>query len=296
MFHHIIGGGTMFKIFTFRQLAIMSAFISFILLFSAFLNTISPVINTNTDAGAKVTIIMYHHICDKKSLWGDYVISTNDLEEDFIYLRNNGITPISFAQLKSYTLEGTALPPKCVILTFDDGQKSFLTKVVPLLQKYNFPANVNIVGSLVELYTENGDNNDCYAYLNQEDLRTLKNNPLVEIGCHSYNLHSLNKRRGASRLHGETDSQYRNLIINDTKAFTDTYFSAVNDKTDIYAYPYGIRNNFLQNTLREQGFSITLTCRESVNIIKKGDSLYELGRFNRAYGINRDYFFKKCFD
>ena len=239
---------------------------------------------------------MYHHVCDKKALWGDYVISSQDLEEDFKYFKSNNITPISFSQLKSFVLSGTPLPERCIILTFDDGQKSFLTKVVPLLEKYNFPANVNVVGSLTELYTENGDNNDCYAYLNVADLRTLKSNPLVEIGCHTYNLHTLGKRRGAGRITGEADAEYKEMLVTDISCFNDVYFSAVNDKTDIFAYPYGIRNDFLEATLKEQGFTVTLTCRESPNVLKKGDSLYELGRFNRPYGINRECFFEKCFN
>lgn len=286
----------MFKIFTFKQLSVLSAVVCFILLFSAFLNTLSPIISANATTGITVPIIMYHHICDKKALWGDYVISSQDLEGDFIYLKNNGITPISFAQLKSYVLTEASLPEKCIIISFDDGQKSFLTKVVPLLEKYNFPANINIVGSLTELYTENGDNNDCYAYLNTEDLRTLKSNPLVEIGCHTFNLHTLGKRRGADRIPGESDAHYKSLLTADINRFSEVYFSALNDKTEIFAYPYGIRNDFLENTLKEQGFTITLTCRESANILKKGDSLYELGRFNRPYGINRERFFTKCFN
>ena len=203
--------------------------------------------------------------------------------------------PVSFNQLKNFVLTGEALPPKCIILTFDDGQKSFLTKVLPLLEKYNYPANINIVGALTQLYTDNGDNNDCYAYLNSEDIKLLHLHQLVEIGCHSYDFHSLGTRRGASRLKNETDAEYKKIVRKDIFLFNSLYSSVTQDKTTIYAYPYGIRNDFLLEELKEQGFTVTLTCRESVNHISRGDSLYELGRFNRPYGINRELFFGKIF-
>lgn len=115
----------MFKIFTFRQLIILSIFLCLILLFSTFLNIIAPAVTANAQGSVAVPIVMYHHICDKPSSWGDYVISSDDLENDFIYFKEQGITPISFAQLKNFVLTGEALPQKCIILTFDDGQKAF---------------------------------------------------------------------------------------------------------------------------------------------------------------------------
>lgn len=293
--HNDFRGGYMFKIFTFRQLAILSFFICMIMLIGALLNALSPVVKAHTEEGIKVPVIMYHHICNSSSLWGDYVIPQSLLEEDFLYLKENGITPVSIKDLKSFITDGKKLPDKPVIISFDDGHKSFITKVVPLLEKYNYPANVNIVGSLVELYTQNCDNNDCYAYLNAEDIKALSKNPLVEIGCHTYNLHSLSARRGASRKKGESDSDYKNVILNDIEAFDSLYFEISQNKTDIFAYPYGIKNKFLSQIIDEQGFSVTLSCRESVNVLKQGSSLQDLGRFNRPYGISSQYFFRKMF-
>ena len=286
----------MFKTFTFRQLIILSIFLCLILLFSAFLNIIAPAVTANTQGSVAVPIVMYHHICDKPSLWGDYVISSDDLENDFIYFKEQGITPISFAQLKNFVLTGEALPQKCIILTFDDGQKSFLTKALPLLEKYSYPANVNIVGSLTQLYTQNGETNDCYAYLNTEDVKYLNTHPLVEIGCHSFDFHTLGKRRGAARLRNENIDDYKNIILSDISLFNDFYHTATQDKTVIYAYPYGIRNDIILETLKEHNFTVTLTCREAVNHISQGAHLYELGRFNRPHGISREQFFKKLFE
>ena len=285
----------MFRIFTFKHLSILTFIVCFIMLTGAMLAYLTPVVNTSSDVGIKVPIIMYHQISENVNVMGDYAIPLSLLEEDFLYMKNNSITPVSFKQLAEFTKNGTPLPKNPVCITFDDGQKTFITKVLPLLEKYSFHANVNIVGSLTVLYTENKDNNDKYAYLNTDDLKILSNHPLVEIGCHTYNLHSLSDRRGAGKLKEESISDYRTVIEKDFEKFNTFYSDATSSATEIFAYPYGIRNDTLQNIITKQGFTVTLTCRESVNILNKGSSLFELGRFNRPYKISTENFFAKMF-
>ena len=285
----------MFRIFTFRQIAIISFLLCFIMLLGSVINTISPYVEVFSQMGVKIPIIMYHQVSENEAIWGDYVIPLSVLEEDFRYMKNNNINPISFEELRGYAEKGERLPENPIIITFDDGERSFITKVLPLLDEYNFPANMNIVGSLVELYTKNGDTDDRYAYLNEKDIKELAENELVTLGCHSYNLHSLSGRRGMGKIYGESEEDYKNLINNDIEKFLSEYERITGEKTDIIAYPYGIKNDTLKKLVREKGFKITLTCREEVNRISVGDSLEELGRFNRPYGKSSKSFFEKIY-
>lgn len=285
----------MFRIFTFKQIAIISFFLCLIMLLGSFFNTLSPYVAVFSQSTEKIPIIMYHQISENKSIWGEYVIPLSVLEEDFKYMKNHNITPISFEQLMLYAEKGEKLPQNPIILTFDDGERSFITKVLPLLEEYSYPANMNIVGSLVELYTKNGDTDDRYAYLNEKDIKDLAKNDLVSLGCHSYNLHSLSGRRGMGKLYGENEEAYKKLIYEDIGKF-NTYFERITGaKTEIIAYPYGIKNETLKAIVREKGFKITLTCREEVNRISVGGNLEELGRFNRPYGYSSESFFDKIY-
>ncbi len=285
----------MFKIFTFKQIAIISFFLCLIMLLGSFLNTLSPYVDVFSYNVKEIPIIMYHQISENKSIWGDYVIPISVLEEDFQYMKNHNINPISFGQLKLYAEKGEKLPPNPIIITFDDGEKSFITKVLPLLEEYKFPANMNLVGSLVELYTKNGDTDDRYAYLNEKDVKELVKNELVSLGCHSYNLHSLSGRRGMGKIYGESEEEYKKLIYSDIQKFNENFERITGEKTDIMAYPYGIKNETLKTIVREKGFKITLTCREEINQISVGGSLEELGRFNRPYGKSSKSFFEKIY-
>lgn len=285
----------MFKILTFKQLSIIAFFVCLIMLLGAVLNMASPYVSAFSQNEIPVPVIMYHQISENKSIWGDYVIPLSVLEEDFKYMKKNNINPVSFDDLRAFVEKGEKLPNNPIIITFDDGERSFLTKVLPLLEEYKFPANVNLVGSLVELYTENGDTDDRYAYLNAEDVKILSKNKLVTLGCHSYNLHSLSNRRGMGKIYGESETDYKNLINDDIEKFNALYKDITGESTDIIAYPYGIKNETLEEIAEEKGFKITLTCREEVNTLTVGGGLENLGRFNRPYGKTSESFFQKIY-
>lgn len=282
----------MYKIITYKKLVIFSAILCFVMIFSAVANTFLPVISVFKEKKQEVLILMYHQVSENSSLWGDYVIPASLLKEDFEYLKNNNYTPIKIKDILDFTKGTKKLPEKAVVITFDDGQRSFLTKVVPLLEEYNYPAVVNIVGALTDLYTENGETNDKYAYLNWNDIKTLSQNPLVEIGHHSYNFHSLGYRRGMGKIYGESNSAYSEIIKTDIKKLNEKLLSNIGERPYILAYPYGIRNDTLLEVAKDENFPVTLSCRESINKISVGDELFELGRFNRPYGKSSDIYFE----
>ncbi len=285
----------MFKVFSRKHIIITSTFLCVVLLIGSLFNITVPTITASSDVGVTVPVIMYHQVCNDPAILGDYAVTPEILRNDFQYMKNNNIHPVSFAQLLKYVKFGEALPENPIVITFDDGERSFLTKVLPLLKEYNFPANINIVGSLVELYTSNGETDDRYSYLNKDDIKLLANEPLVEMGYHSYNLHSLSNRRGMGRLYGESDKDYEKLIYEDIELFQGFFMKLTGTKPFIAAYPYGIRNDKLQNLLATNNFTVTLTCRESPNTLKVGDDLFELGRFNRPYRLSSKTFFESIF-
>lgn len=283
----------MFRIIRFRHLCAISFIICIALILISVLNATAPAVQVSADTSVDIPVVMYHQICDRNC--GDYVLSSEVLRNDFQYFSDNNITPISFRQLRDFTENGSPLPERPVIITFDDGCRSFLTKVVPLLEEYGYPANVNIIGSLTELYTENGDTNDSYAYLNENDIKALYQNPLVEMGCHTYDLHHLSGRRGMGKLASETEAEYIDFIKKDIKSFDDLFYRITGDKLTVFAYPYGIKNDILPQILQEAGYKIILTSGERINKISVGSSLTEIGRFNRPYGVGSDDFFRNLF-
>lgn len=262
------------------------------MLSGAAFSAVSPYVPVFAQPSVSVPIIMYHQISEKESSCGDYTIPLTLLRDDFQYMKDNKFHPVSFQQLSEYVKTGKNLPENPIIITFDDGERSFITKVLPLLEEFSYPANVNVVGSLVDLYTKNGETDDRYAYLNENDIKKLSSNPLVEIGCHTYNLHSLNTRRGMTKLQNESNEEYEQFIRNDIELFQEKLYELTGKKALCFAYPFGMRSDTILEILKDEGFTVTLTCRESTNTVTAGGELYELGRFNRPYGKSSENFFQ----
>ena len=282
----------MYKILTYKKLVLFSVILSLVMVFSAVSNTFLPVLSVFSTDSHEVIVLMYHQISENSNLWGDYVIPTSLLKQDFEYLKSNNYTVIKIKDIIDFANGKKELPEKSVIITFDDGQRSFFTKVVPLLEEYGFSAVVSIVGALTDLYTENGETNDKYAYLNWNDVKALAENPLVEIGHHSYNFHSLGYRRGMGKIYGEANAAYVQIMEEDIKKLNEKMLANTGERPYIFAYPYGIKNKTLEELVKSQGFAITLSCRESVNKISADTKIFELGRFNRPYGGSSAAFFE----
>lgn len=240
-----------------------------------------------------VPIIMYHQISENRRLWGRYVIPAETLRGDFEHIKKLGYTTVTVSDIINHVNGIADLPEKPIVLSFDDGQRSMLTKVLPLLEEFGFCAVMSVVGSLCDMYTKNGDTSDSYAYLNLRDLKVLADSGRVELGNHTYNLHSLSKRKGIEKLKSESDEEYSAMLKEDILKNNQLIFDAAGKRPQVVAYPYGVHSDLAEQVLHEIGVTATLSCAQRVNrITKSSDCLYDLGRFNRPYGKSSDTFFE----
>lgn len=259
----------------------------------------APSLAVFSEKSVRLPVIMYHQVSENSELWGQYVIPESTLREDFNYIKTNGYTPVSLQAVTEFVSNGTPLPEKPILITFDDGERSFLTKVLPLLKEFSYPATVAVVISLTDLYTKNGETDDRYAYLNWNDLKALSKEPLVEIINHSYNMHSLTARRGMGKAPGESDDDYTAKIKEDFELFNSAFLNYLGKVPTAIAYPYGIKTDILSKIAAEEGCTVALTCLEKVNTLthaqnKSNDKApLELGRFNRPYKISSQDFFER---
>ena len=66
------------------------------------------------------------------------VKSPGQFEKDLICLKRN-FNPISYAQLQRYADGKEVLPPRAVLISFDDGYRECFTQAAPLLRKHQVP-------------------------------------------------------------------------------------------------------------------------------------------------------------
>src|SRR5215212_1671763 len=110
-----------------------------------------------------IPILLYHHI--GFSLKGDsvYYVSPETFDRQMNLLYQWGYQTISIELLARAVAEGAELPPKPIILTFDDGSKTTYSTALPMLQRYNFAGTAYIVYNYIGITN----------YMNADEIRAL---------------------------------------------------------------------------------------------------------------------------
>jgi peptidoglycan/xylan/chitin deacetylase (PgdA/CDA1 family) len=91
-----------------------------------------------------IPVVMYHSVAPQMSDWAFKHLSLDpDIFEDhLVTLASAGYTAVSLHELHSYVARDRTLPPKSVVLTFDDGYLDNWVFAYPLLRKHGFKATI----------------------------------------------------------------------------------------------------------------------------------------------------------
>lgn len=228
-------------------------------------------------------IIMYHEVKPNKS--GKDAIQPWEFEADLKWLADNGYTTIVMADLIAYVRDGTPLPEKPIILSFDDGYYNNYVYVLPLLQQYSARIVLSLLGRNTDDFTEWPSESIDYAHVTWDQLNEMLDTGLVEVQNHSYNLHAYtSERHGCMQNRGESDAAYAELLRADLQRLQDELAEHTGRTPDTFAYPYGKYGDLTDTVLCDMGFQATLTCDWGVNhITRDPDCLYRLGRICRSH-------------
>lgn len=228
----------------------------------------------------KLPILMYHSLQKDSKMQGTYVISPDDFERDIKYLKEKGYTSVTFQQLLDFVKNGTSLPKKPVMITFDDGYYNNILYGSPILKKYGFTAVISPIVSCTQEYSNMDAISPVYGCAGWEELKTAIEDKTFTVENHTYNLHSLKGRKGISKLEGETYETYKSTVGEDISKAQNLIYENLGFYPLCFTYPYGAYDDYSQQLVSELGFSASLICTEKLNTITiDSDSLYNLGRY-----------------
>ncbi|TFH40348.1 MAG: polysaccharide deacetylase family protein [Lysobacterales bacterium] len=141
-------------------------------------------------------ILMYHYISappeDADSVRRDLSLPPELFEAQLKYLVEQGYQSITLSDLVMALQTGSALPPKPVIITLDDGYRDAYTNAYPLLLKYGMKATVFVITGMVD------DNNP--NYLTWAQVAEMSSHD-IDIESHSVNHPDLRNRDAAFIQH-----------------------------------------------------------------------------------------------
>jgi len=182
-----------------------------------------------------VPIIVYHRIMPRPKGPPLVVMSVKLFEAQMAWLSAHGYQAVTLRRVyDAWTGEGI-LPPHPVVLTFDDGYADQVRNAAPVLRRYHWPAELDLVSSA--LYT--GDSPPAIS-LTPEMVQGLLNDGWG-LESHSVSHLDLTRLWGAKLHHELVDSRTRLEQLFDVKV-------------DFFCFPGGIYDRRVKLAVRRAGY------------------------------------------
>ncbi len=243
---------------------------------------------------ATFQVLSYHdvrHDLDDDLDPDRYAVSTERLVEHIEWLLENGHTFVSLDDL--FMAEGgeAPLPPGAVLLTFDDGLRSFYTQVFPILQLYQASAVVAVVGSWLDappgwtleyagIGTLTRDD-----FVSWDELREMQASGLVEVATHTYDMHrgvlgnpfGNEQPAAVTRIYDpesgsyESEESYRARIRQDLKRASRRIEEELGAPPRAVAWPFGAYSGVAEEIADELGLSISFGLQAKPRVLDPSD-------------------------
>jgi peptidoglycan/xylan/chitin deacetylase (PgdA/CDA1 family) len=130
-----------------------------------------------TPPGRKLRVLEYHSV-STDGFADQITIPKEMLIRHLDYLRDNGYHTMWLSEIDQYQNAKKPLPPKTVLLTFDDGYVNNYTELYPLLKAYDMKAVCFMVLGRI------GQNIDWYGQYVNDTMALMDRRMLQEIGTH----------------------------------------------------------------------------------------------------------------
>ena len=204
-----------------------------------------------------VPAIMYHDVVAiTKQVWFDHTAA--ELRRDFEAIRDAGATPISIDTLYDHLRNGTDLPEKPILLTFDDAYLGQYENAYPLLQEFNYPATYYVQTGFVGVPTSK----DHFTW---EQMQEMEASGLVTIAAHTINHPEDLRLLDDETLHRELFESKR--ILEERLGHPVLHF----------AYPAGNRDERVIQMVKDAGYIMATTMDNGY--VGQSPNLLEVRRF-----------------
>ncbi|WP_089909056.1 polysaccharide deacetylase family protein [Chitinophaga rupis] len=199
-----------------------------------------------------VPVLCYHNIfTDEAHRNNIYFISRNRLNEQLKALADSGYHTILPDQLTAYLTRGIALPPKPIMITFDDTRAAHFHIAAPLLQQYGFKAVFFIMTVAI----------GKPGYMSATEIKQLNTAGHV-IGAHTWDHPYLNPG-------GKMD------WIKQLRQPKQTLEQITGKPVEYFAYPFGEWNDVIIRELAAAGYKAAFQLSGSAS---PGKPLYTIRR------------------
>jgi len=178
---------------------------------------------------ATVPILLYHGIPMQSSSSDRYDVSAARFDEQMRQLRDWGYSTITVQQLVNHIKKGHRLPPRPIVISFDDGYQNVIDNAYPIMERYGFTGTVYIVANRL----------NSKGFMGQKELKKLLDSGW-EVGSHGMTHTELTQNHSLVR----TEILQSRLDLN--KALGIKVFS--------FAYPFGTLDWYISSKVLDYGY------------------------------------------
>ena len=194
-----------------------------------------------------VPILCYHRVGPRAN---PMIMPRETFAAQMDYLARNNYNVIRLSDLPDFLSGKRALPPRAVVITFDDGHVSSYQHAYPILQKHGFAATFF-------LYTDflGGGEGLTWAQINE----------MSKSGIIDFQSHSKTHANLVVRHPGESDARYRERIDAELRVPRNVIEHNVPGKVTHHAFPFGDANQTVLERLVQTGHQLGLTVNPGGN-------------------------------
>jgi len=213
-----------------------------------------------------IPILMYHSISSHASpKFRSCTVSPEVFEKHLSYLDRHHYTSMTVTQFVRAMVQGQAkLPPRSVILTFDDGYEDFYTRALPALQRHGLVATLYVatmfIGGTSRWLQREGES--MRPMLTWHQLAKI-NTSGIECGAHSHTHPPLDML---------APSVARSEIVHSKELLEERLSQHVLS----FAYPFGYYTPRVRQIVQESGYTSACAIKLTTNSLL--DDPYALAR------------------
>ncbi len=199
----------------------------------------------STAAAVNLPVLMYHDISYQQR--EEETVSPSLFASQMEWLYGAGYRAIAFEEIDSLDAESMK---RAVIITFDDGYASFMDFAFPLFTEYGFKSTINIIGRYAGGFISGDD-----PRLSWDECRFLIKSGIVELGCHTYDLHAWYGHLSRA----DAIAAVNKKLPQDLFQFQKVYTEELGRPAKILAWPYGRYDSEAIEIAKSAGFRYILS-------------------------------------
>lgn len=204
------------------------------------------------DQTAQTIVFGYHRFVDKVKR-PDTEITPADFESQMKLLKDSGVSVIGLQDFLAWRRGEKNIPPRCAVISFDDGWKSQYEVAWPILKKFGYPLTLFI-------YTEGvrGGHFGGGEAMTWEQLAEMRDAG-VDIEAHSETHQDLRKPYDKVAKKKLSPPEYEQWLHNEIFGSKELLEQKLGIKVNCFAVPYGFYNQHIKDVCRQAGYEAVFT-------------------------------------